>query len=135
MITLPPGEPATSFKGPRLPSALRSNTSTGDIELRGRLRGSTRLATGLPSCSGTNEKSVNWLLRMKPLTIRWEPKMVSIEVVIATALPRPSTTDRCEVDGNSGDWSSARASLMPGGLPGCATPVASGPISRARATR
>jgi hypothetical protein len=54
MIAGPPGEPsaATAF-----PSA--SKAITGVIELRGRFPGATALATGTPSRSGRNEKSVS----------------------------------------------------------------------------
>ena len=59
----------------------------GAIELRGRLRPSTRLATGRPWRSGRKEKSVNSLLSKKPPAIRRLPNPDSIVVVIETALP------------------------------------------------
>ena len=63
-------------------------TMVGAIDERGRLPGSTRLATGLPSATGTNEKSVSWLLSRKPLSVMSAaPNASSIVVVIATALP------------------------------------------------
>jgi hypothetical protein len=63
MMAAPPGLPAliTSW-----PLAL-SNTSVGDMDERGRLPGSTRLAMGLPAASvGARLKSVNSLFSRKP---------------------------------------------------------------------
>src|SRR5665213_1892516 len=81
----------------------------GDIELRGRLPGSTRLATGLPSRVGRKEKSVSSLFKRKPSTITREPKAFSIDRVIDTALPSRSITARSLVEGSSGEASSPRA--------------------------
>ena len=68
------------------------NTIVGDIELRGRLPASTRLATGRPASSlARKEKSVSWLLSRKPRTSWKLPKADSMEVVIDTALPPAST--------------------------------------------
>ena len=54
----PPAAPTASTGRPS-----GSNTTVGAIELRGRLPGSTRLATGLPSIVGERLKSVSSLLR------------------------------------------------------------------------
>src|SRR6266702_2069519 len=96
MISAPPGEPTTSRSLP-----FGANTSVGDIELRGRLPGSTRFATGRPSCSGRNEKSVSSLLSRKPSTISREPNSCSMVVVMATASPAASTIERWLVEGRS----------------------------------
>ena len=69
------------------------------MEERGRLPGSTRLATGRPcSSAGAKLKSVSSLLSKKPpgrlgsvLTMRREPKPDSMVVVMASALPKAST--------------------------------------------
>jgi hypothetical protein len=54
----PPGEPRLISSSP----LALSNTSRGDMEERGRLPGSTRLATGRPAASTeVKEKSVSWL--------------------------------------------------------------------------
>jgi len=88
MMSAPPGEPTLATK---FPLAL-SNTKVGDMDERGRLPGSTRLAMGLPSAPlGAKLKSVNSLLSRKPLTMRRLPKAASIVVVMATALPCAST--------------------------------------------
>ncbi len=88
MITEPPGDPTTIRMSPRPPSGVRSKTSVGAIELRGRLPGSTRLATGSPSSStGSAEKSVSWLLRRKPSVMWNEPKADSMVVVMDATLP------------------------------------------------
>ena len=52
-----------------------------------------------PPClvDGRKEKSVIWLLRKKPSTIRPLPKMDSTVVVIDTTLPAASRTMKCEV--------------------------------------
>src|SRR3546814_7540748 len=96
MMRLPPGEPTAMTKRPS-----RSSTRVGDIELRGRLPGSTRLATARPSTRGWKEKSVNSLFSMKPRTMRCDPNAPSIEAVMETALPSASTTDRWEVEDGS----------------------------------
>ena len=57
MIALPPGEPTTVSS-----RILPSNTITGAIELRGRLPGSTRLATGLPAASTGREREIGQLV-------------------------------------------------------------------------
>src|SRR5882724_5409697 len=74
IITDPPGDPRTAYSGPR-PEPDWSKTKVGDIVLRGRLPGCTRLGTGSPSGpTGSAAKSVSWLFRMNPST-RWkEPK-------------------------------------------------------------
>ena len=77
----------------------------------------TALATGAPLASvGAKEKSVSWLLRKKPAAIRPEPKMDSTVVVMLTALPRASTTTKCEVP--AGSWvASGPVKMPPGGEP------------------
>jgi hypothetical protein len=66
------------------------------------LPGATALAIGCPAASiGANEKSVIWLLRKKPSTIRPLPKMDSTVVVIETTLPAASRTTKCEVPATS----------------------------------
>ena len=65
------------------------------MDERGRLPPATALAAGVPSrFSGENEKSVSWLLRKKPWTIRPDPKMLSTVVVMETALPQRSTIEK-----------------------------------------
>ena len=92
MISAPPGEPTIAYSGPR-PVGTWSNTSVGAIELRGRLPGWTRLATGAPSGpAGSAAKSVSWLFRMNPSTMWNEPNADSTVVVSAAALPYSSTT-------------------------------------------
>ena len=88
MMSAPPGLPSVPSSWP----LALSNTSVGDIEERGRLPGSTRLAIGLPLASvGAKLKSVSSLLSKKPLTMRRAPKPASMVVVMATALPCAST--------------------------------------------
>jgi hypothetical protein len=85
---LPPAEPIAPAKRPSAVSRI-----IGTIEERGRLPGATAFATGRPmSSTGANEKSVIWLLRKKPSTIRPLPKMDSTVVVIDTTLPAASRT-------------------------------------------
>src|SRR5262249_51014082 len=86
MICGPPGEPATSSSRP-----LASNTMVGAMELRGRLPGPTRLATGCPSRSGWKAKSVSSLLSRKPSTICRDPNALSMLVVKLRASPSAST--------------------------------------------
>src|SRR5205085_11199756 len=85
-MALPPAEPIAP---PKRPSGwIRI---IGVIDERGRLPGATALAAGRPSASrGEKEKSVIWLLRKKPSTIRPDPKMLSTVVVIDTTLPAAS---------------------------------------------
>ena len=91
MMSAPPGLPPLMSSWP----VALSKTSVGDMLDRGRLPGSTRLATGLPSPPvGLKLKSVSWLLSKKPparpaprFTIWREPQASSIVVVMATALP------------------------------------------------
>src|SRR5512135_2683695 len=103
MICDPPGEPTAATN---LPEDF-SNTRVGAIELRGRLPGCTRFATGNPSDRGVNEKSVSWLFNRKPRTITREPNTSSIVVVIDSALPKRSTTEMCEVEVFAGETSGA----------------------------
>ena len=70
----------------KLPSAF--STRVGDIELRGRLPGSTRLAIGTPSRTARNEKSVSWLLSRNPPAMRREPNAFSTLDVIETRYRR-----------------------------------------------
>jgi hypothetical protein len=87
MIEEPPGEPTASSKLP-----LGLSTMAGAIDERGRLPGATALAAAVPSvCWGEKEKSVSWLLRKKPSTIRPLPNRLSTVVVIETTLPARST--------------------------------------------
>ena len=73
---------------PAGPPPAWSNTSVGAIVLRGRLPGWIRLGTGAPSGpAGSAEKSVSWLLRMKPSTMWNEPNADSTVVVSDAALP------------------------------------------------
>ena len=103
----------------RLPSPL--NTMVGAIELRGRLPGSTRLATGRPSRAGRKEKSVSSLLSRKPRTINCEPNAPSMVVVIDTALPSPSMIEIWLVPGRPRARSGAnREPSRQGGLPAAA---------------
>ena len=131
MIAEPPGDPTLITNAP----LARSKTSIGDIDDRGRLPPSTRFATGTPFSFGTNEKSVSSLLSRKPRTMICEPNTFSIVVVIAIALPKPSTTEMCEVDASSRLRSSARLSDCVAGTPGCAWPMLRSPISAARCCR
>ena len=100
------------------------------MDERGRLPGATALATGAPAVStGENEKSVSWLFRKKPWTIRPEPKMLSTVVVMDTALPSLSTTTKWVVPAGSRVASGPRA-WAPGGVPaGGAGGLAAGPLS------
>ena len=93
MILDPPGEPTAMTKLPE-----PSKTNVGDIELRGRLPGSARLAMGAPFLDGAKEKSVNWLFSINPPDIIRDPKAFSMLDVIETALPNLSTTLKCVVD-------------------------------------
>ena len=77
----PPGEPTSSIGRPF------SKTMVGAMEERGRLPGSTRFATGLPSSSGAKAKSVSSLLSRKPSATTREPKPVSIVVVSESMSP------------------------------------------------
>src|SRR5438045_3361848 len=104
----PPGEPIAATKRRSL-----SSTIVGVIEDRGRLPGATALAAGVPSLlSGENEKSVSWLLRKNPSTIRPSPNTLSTVVVIATTSPQRSTTTKEDVPPGSLDAST----------PGCGAP-------------
>ena len=80
----------------------------GAIVLRGRFPGCTRLAMGTPSGpTGSAEKSVSWLLRMKPSTKWNEPNDDSTVVVNDAALPSASTMLTwlvpCSGTGGAGD--------------------------------
>ena len=91
----------------------------GDIDERGRLPGSTRLATAAPSFSGEKAKSVSWLLSRKPPTIWREPKAFSTELVMDSTLPASSTMVKWLVEGMSSMTPSTRSSaLSHGGSPG-----------------
>ena len=89
----------------------------GDMEESGRLPGSTRLATGLPSFSGAKLKSVSSLLRITPLATSWLPKKLSmVEVQLATS-PFRSTATKWLVP-TSGCGPAAVRGCAPGGVPG-----------------
>ena len=91
----------------------------GAIEERGRLPGSTRLATAASAGPGSKAKSVSWLLRMKPSTMSREPNAFSTDVVIEAMLPSASTMTMCEVDGTSSAGIVApELRLVPGRLAG-----------------
>ncbi len=132
MIWLPPGEPIRSTGEP-----VPSNTIVGAIELRGRLPGSTRLATGRPFYGGRKEKSVSSLLSRKPPAMSRLPKPVSMVVVIDRALPSASTMTRWLVPGSFSLASGASsAPSRQGGLPAVAfSSEASSRICCARAVR
>src|SRR6185295_11703084 len=91
----------------------------GDIELRGLLPPSTRLATGAPSSSGTMLKSVSSLLRKKPFAVSPEPHGPSIVEVTEATSPSPSAATMCEVDGTSAA-AAGRTRGAPGGVPATA---------------
>src|ERR1041384_4413974 len=107
----------------------------GDIELRGLLPPSTRLAIGAPSCSGAKVKSVSSLLRKKPLTVRPEPNGPSIVEVKEATLPSRSTATMFDVAGTSPS-AAAVTRGAPGGLPAVACAIErSGEIRRERSAR
>jgi hypothetical protein len=114
-----------------------SSTMVGAIDERGRLPGSTRLATGTPSTWLRNEKSVSSLFRRNPRTMIRDPKAFSMVVVIDSTLPAASTMEMCEVDGSSGDTPSPQSRAWSNsGLPGATSARAMSPDSRAaRAAR
>src|SRR3546814_5727019 len=85
-VAEPPGGPIAPTK---LPS--RSSRIAGVVDERGRLPPAIAFAAGTGPLAGFQEKSVSWLLRKKPSTMRPDPKYDSIVVVIDTALPRAST--------------------------------------------
>jgi hypothetical protein len=100
MISAPPGLPPLITNWP----VALSKTSVGAIDERGRLPGCTRLAMGLPCASaGSKAKSVSSLFSKKPPsppvtpTIWRAPNWLSMVVVIASALPQPSTMLMCDV--------------------------------------
>src|SRR3954471_11122381 len=104
----------------------------GTIDERGRLPGATALATGRPWAStGEKEKSVSWLLRKKPSTMRPVPKIDSTVVVIETTLPSRSRMMKCEVPVGSSVLSLA-ATGAPAGTPAVGGGPAVGLIKRAR---
>src|SRR3954469_23861883 len=112
MIDEPPGEPSTYFSLLSL-----SKMMVGDIELRGRLPGSTRLATGCSGVPAEKEKSVSSLLSRKPRTIRPDPKLLSIVVVIETVLPNLSTIEKWLVAGRSWWTPLKNCPVLNGGSP------------------
>jgi hypothetical protein len=59
----------------------------GDMDDRGALRGATALAAGLPSITGSSEKSVSSLLSQNPPAMRCAPYSLSIVAVSDTAFP------------------------------------------------
>ncbi|MNP05296.1 hypothetical protein D3C76_972430 [compost metagenome] len=56
-------------------------------------------------------------------------------VVMDTAPPSSSTATTCEVEMRKGERSGAKATWMPGGVPGLAMPMLCSPISAARLAR
>jgi hypothetical protein len=75
---------------------------TGDIDERGFLPPWTRFTAGWPFSSfGASEKSVSWLLRTKPPTVRFEPNTDSTVVVMDTTFPAASTTTKWLVPADS----------------------------------
>jgi len=71
------------------------------MDERGRLPGATALATGRPSSTARDEKSVSWLLRKNPPTARPEPNSDSTDVVIDATSPAASTTTKWLVPATS----------------------------------
>ena len=68
------------------------------MDERGRLPPATALAIGLPWASTErNEKSVSWLFKNMPPTMRVVPKILSTEAVMETTSPCLSTTTKCVV--------------------------------------
>src|SRR3954464_12646101 len=103
----------------------------GTIDERGRLPAATALATGRPCASvGEKEKSVSWLLRKKPSTIRPGPKMLSTVVVIDTTLPSAPPAMGCEVPVGASVLSAAINGAS-SGRPGSGAGPAVVPIARA----
>ena len=124
---MPPAEPIAPANLPSLVSRI-----DGTIDERGRLPGATALAAGRPCASvGEKEKSVSWLLRKKPSTIRPVPKIDSTVVVIETTFPAESLTMKCEVPVGSSVLSLAISGAS-SGRPASGGGPAVGPISRAR---
>src|SRR5258708_40178009 len=75
----------------------------GDIDERGFFPPCTLFTAACPFSSvGASEKSVSWLLRTKPPTVRFEPNTDSTVVVIDTTLPDASTTTKWL--GPAGSW-------------------------------
>jgi hypothetical protein len=82
---------------------------------------------------GANEKSVNWLFSRKPPANNPEPKAPSIVVVIETALPSVSITERWLVPARSSVASSPNACFSsPGGSPGRASVITASGLMRLR---
>ena len=121
----PPGEPSAAT-GRR----EASSTITGAIDERGRLPPATAFATGAPSATGRNEKSVSWLFSMKPPTARPEPNSDSTVVVIETMLPSRSTTTKWEVPAASIVASAPR--WIGAGCPAAGAGPGAAPINAAR---
>src|SRR5215213_5737409 len=126
-MAFPPAEPIAPAK--RLSGVSRI---VGVMDERGRLPGATAFAAGRPSGStGLNAKSVIWLLRKKPSTIRPDPKIDSTVVVIDTTLPARSPTMKCEVPIGSSVRSDPEVTA-PAGTPADGGGPAVAPIKRAR---
>ena len=113
MIIGPPGDPTANLNLPSGP-----NTIVGDMAESGCLPGAGALATGFPSRTGSKEKSVSWLSRMKPFTIISDPIGASTVVVIETTSPRLSTMDMWLVPGCSGERCGANFLNDVGGIAG-----------------
>ena len=89
----------------------------GDIELRGRLPPSTRLATGAPSFSGAKLKSVSSLLRIEAVDRQARSERALDRRGLATRrCPQRSTATMCEVPGTSAS-AAAVTRGAPGGVP------------------
>ena len=74
----------------------------GDIDERGFFPPCALFTAARPFSSvGASEKSVSWLLRTKPPTVRFEPNTDSTVVVIDTTLPDASTTTKWLVPADS----------------------------------
>ncbi len=96
-MELPPGEPVAITNAP-----VSSTTMVGDMDERGRLPASTRLAAWRPWAStGARAKSVSSLLSIMPPAIRPDPKGASTVAVMETTSPAASTITKWVVPGAS----------------------------------
>src|SRR3546814_16680409 len=99
MMRGPPAEPSASMA---LPSGPR--TMVGDMALRARFPGSTRLATGRPPRSGTKLKSASSLFRCKPFATRDLPHGSSLVEVTVTRSQALSLAAELVVEATSASW-------------------------------
>ena len=88
----------------------------GDIDERGRLPPSTRLATGAPPAVGSKLKSVSSLLSTMPPATSELPKPPSTVEVSDATLPAASTAAKWVVDGTSPPGAEVRG-WAPFGMP------------------